>query len=62
VLLHIAEIQQWRDFYEKDNKIAEEQRREYYTIYLATAKDKSMNKVDRKELEKKYKVCGDKRK
>jgi hypothetical protein len=29
LLLHISEIQQWWDFYEKEYKVADEQRKEY---------------------------------
>jgi hypothetical protein len=39
LLLHTAEIQQWWDFYEKEYKVAEEQAKAYYPLYLAAAKD-----------------------
>jgi hypothetical protein len=55
LLQHISEIQQWRDFYEKYYKVAEEQRKEYNPIHLAAVKDKTTTEGDRKELENKYK-------
>jgi hypothetical protein len=55
LLRYIAEIQQWRDYYEKDYKVAEEQRKEHYPLYLAAVKDKTTTEGDHKELEKKYK-------
>jgi hypothetical protein len=60
LLKHIKEIRQWRYFYQKDYKIAEEQRKEYFPLYFAAVKDKTTTEGDRKELEKKYKgalVC-----
>jgi hypothetical protein len=50
LFLNIAENQQWRDFYEKDYKVAEGQRKGNYPLYLPAAKDKTMNEVDRQEL------------
>jgi hypothetical protein len=41
LLKHIAEIQQYQDFYEKYYKVAEDQRKEYYPLYIAAVKDKT---------------------
>jgi hypothetical protein len=41
LLLHISEIHQSWDFYEKDYKVAEEQLKEYYPLYIAAEKDKT---------------------
>jgi hypothetical protein len=55
LLKNIAEFQQWRDFYEKDYKLADEQRKEYYPLYLAAVQDKTTTEGDRKDMEKTYK-------
>jgi hypothetical protein len=55
LLLHIAEVKQWRDFYVKDHKSAKKQRKEYYPLHIAASNDKSISDTYRSELEKKYK-------
>jgi hypothetical protein len=55
VLHHIAEVKQWRDFYDKDHKSAKQQRKEYYPLHIDAANDKTIIDKDRSELEKKYK-------
>jgi hypothetical protein len=55
LLHHIAEVKQWRDFYDKDHKSAKQQWKEYYPLHIAAANDKAIRDIDRSELEKKYK-------
>jgi hypothetical protein len=55
LLHHIAEVKQWRDFYDKDHKSAKQQRKEYYPLHIDPANDKTISDIDRSELEKKYK-------
>jgi hypothetical protein len=55
-LLHyIAEVKQWRDFYDKDHKSEKQQRKEYYPLHIAAANDKTISNTERSKLEKKYK-------
>jgi hypothetical protein len=55
LLHHTAEVEQWRDFYDKDHKSAKQQRKEYYPLHISAANDKSISYTYRSELEKKYK-------
>jgi hypothetical protein len=55
LLHHIAEVKQWRDFYDKDHKSAKQHRKEYYLLHIAAANDKTISDKDRSDLEKKYK-------
>jgi hypothetical protein len=55
LLQHIAEVKQWRFFYDKDHKSAKQQPKEYYPLHIAAANDKAIINKDRSELEKKYK-------
>jgi hypothetical protein len=55
LLHHIAEVKQWRYFYDKDHKSANQQRKEYYPLHIYAANDKSISDTDRSELEKKNK-------
>jgi hypothetical protein len=60
LLHHIAEIKQWRDFYDKDHKSEKQQQKEYYPLHIAATNDKTISNNDRSELENKYKgalVC-----
>jgi hypothetical protein len=55
LLHHIAEVKQWRVFYDKDHKSIKQQRKEYYPLHISAANDKTISDTDRSELEKKYK-------
>jgi hypothetical protein len=55
LLHHIAEVKQWRDFYDKYHKSAKQQRTEYYPLHISAENDKTISDKDRSDLEKKYK-------
>jgi hypothetical protein len=46
LLHHIAEVEKWRDFYNKDHKSSKQQRKEYDPLHIDAANYKSISDTE----------------